>query len=65
MPHLVNERKGFLAICFISLAIYTLTRIKLFATPVLVSEKGLALLILAIVLLISGFVLVAKAIQRV
>jgi hypothetical protein len=65
MPHLVNERKGSLAICIISLAIYTFTQIKLFATPVLVSEKGLALLILAIVLLISGFVLVAKAIQRV
>lgn len=65
MPHLVNERKAMLAISFISLAILTLTQVKLFAAPVLVSEKGLGLLLLAIVLLASGFVLVTKAIRRV
>jgi hypothetical protein len=65
MPHLVNERKALLAFCFISLAILTLTQIQLFATPVRVSEKGLGLLLLAMVLLASGMVLGAKAIRRV
>lgn len=65
MPHLVNERKALLAIGFISLAILILTQINLFAAPVLVSEKGLGLLLLSMILLTSGFVLVAKAIRRV
>lgn len=65
MPHLVNETKALLAICFISLSILTLTQIKLFAAPVLVSEKGLGLLLLAMMLLACGMVLVAKAIRRV
>jgi hypothetical protein len=65
MPHLVNEKKALLAIGFISLAILILTRVKLFAAPVLVSEKGLGLLLLAMVLLAGGFVLAAKGIRRV
>jgi drug/metabolite transporter (DMT)-like permease len=65
MPHLINEKKAFLAICFISVAILMLAQIKLFAAPVLDSEKGLGLLLLAIILLASGFVLVTKAIRRV
>ncbi len=65
MPHLVNERKALFAICLISLAIFTLNQIKLFAAPILVSEKGLGLLLLAMMLLASGIVLVAKAIRRV
>lgn len=65
MPHLVNERKALLAVCFISLAIFSITQIKLVAAPVLVSEKGLGLLFLSMVLLVSGSVLVAKAIRGV
>lgn len=65
MPHLVNERKALLALCLIGLGILVLTQIKLFAAPVLVFEKGLGLLLLAMALLISGSVLVVKAIRRV
>ena len=65
MPHLLHERKAFLALCCIGLGILVLTQVKLFGTPVLVSEKGLGLLLLSMVLLVSGSVLVAKAIRRV
>lgn len=65
MSHLVNERKGLLALCLISLGIFLLSQSKLFAAPVLVSEKGLGLLLLSVVLMVSGSVLVAKAIHRV
>jgi len=64
MRHLVNERKAILAICFIACGILVLTQVKLFAAPVLVSEKSLGLLLLALVLLTSGCLLIAKAIQR-
>lgn len=64
MTHLVNERKVLLAVCLISLGVLILTQIKLFAAPVVVSEKGLGLLLLVVVLLVSGFVLVAKAIRK-
>jgi hypothetical protein len=65
MRHVINERKVFLAICFIGLGILLLTQLKLFAAPVVVSEKGLGLLLLAMVFLVSGSVLVAKAIRRI
>ena len=65
MLHLVNERKALWALCFIGFGILALTEIKLFAAPVMVSEKGLGLLLLALVLLVSGFVLIAKAIRKV
>lgn len=64
MASLVNERKVLMAICLISLGVLILTQIKLFAAPVVVSEKGLGLLLLVVVLLVSGFVLVAKAIRK-
>lgn len=65
MPHLVNERKALLALCLIGLGTLVLTQLKLFAAPVLVSEKGLGLLLLSGVLLVSGAVLAAKAIRSV
>lgn len=65
MAHLVNERKVLLAVCFIGLGVLILSQTKLFAAPVVVSEKGLGLLLLVVVLLVSGFVLFAKAIRKV
>ena len=64
MPHLVNERKVLLAVCLISLGVLILTQIKLFTAPVVISEKGLGLLFMVVVLLVCGFVLVAKAIRK-
>jgi hypothetical protein len=65
MHHLINERKVLLALCYIGLGVFVLTEMDLFARPVQVSEKGLAILLLAIVLFLSGFVLVTKAIRKV
>ena len=65
MSHLVNERKALLALCLIGLGLLVLTQIKLFIKPVLASEKGMGLLLLAIVLLVSGTVLATKAIRRI
>lgn len=65
MQHLINERKALLALVLISLGALLLIQTKLFAVPVLVSEKGLALLLLALVLFIGGAVAAAKAIRKV
>ena len=65
MRHLVNERKALLAVCCIGIGSLLLIQTKLFATPVLVSEKGLVFLLLALTLVVSGFVLIAKAIHKV
>jgi hypothetical protein len=65
MQHLINERKALLALVLISLGALLLIQIKLFAVSVLVSEKGLALLLLALVLFIGGAVTAAKAIRKV
>lgn len=65
MPHLVNERKALWAICFIGLGMLVLARVKLFPAPVLVSEKSLGLLLLAIVLVIGGSVLAIQAVRKV
>ena len=65
MPHLINERKLLLAVCLIGLGVLILSRTKLFAAPVVVSEKGLGLLLLVVVLVVSGFVLIGKAIRKV
>ena len=64
MRHLVNERKALLALCLLGLGLLVLSQIKLFIKPVLASEKGMGLLAVAMVLLISGTVLAAKAIRR-
>jgi hypothetical protein len=65
MPHFVNEKKALLALALISLGILILTQTKLFAAPIIISEKGLGLLLLSMALLIIGSRLIAKAIRRV
>ncbi len=65
MQHSVNERKGLLALAFIVLAIFVFAQAKLFSAPVLVSENGLGLLVLSVVLVVIGSVFATKSIRRV
>jgi hypothetical protein len=64
MPHRVNERRVLLGLASISLAVFLFAKAKLFPAPVLVSEKGLGLLFLALLLLVGGFLLVTKAVKK-
>jgi hypothetical protein len=64
MPQRVNERRIFLGLALISLAVFLVAKVRLSPTSVLISEKGLGLLFLALLLLVSGFLLVTKAISK-
>jgi hypothetical protein len=64
MPQRVNERRIFLGLALISLAVFLVAKVRLSPTSVLISEKGLGLLFLALLLLVSGFLLVTKAIRK-
>lgn len=64
MRHLVSERKLLIAALFICLGMLVLSQVMLFASPVLVSEKDLALLLVAVVLLIIGVKQVIKTVKR-
>jgi hypothetical protein len=65
MRHLVSELKLLIAALFICLGMLFLSQVMLFASPVLVSEKDLGLLILAVVLLAIGVKQVIKAVKRI
>lgn len=65
MRHLVSERKLLLAAVLISIGLLLFSQVTLISDPVLVSEKGLALLLLSIVLLTIGVVQVVKTVTRI
>ena len=65
MPRLVNEKKGLLALVLFSLGIFIFYRTELFAAPVRISEKGLGGIILSILLLVTGILVITRAIRKV
>lgn len=65
MRYFVSEKKMLLALLLIGAGIVLLTQMTLFAMPVVISEKGLLLGALALVLFISGFIQAAKGIRKV
>jgi hypothetical protein len=64
MPQRINERRILLGLALISLAVFLFAKARLYPTYLLISEKGLGLLFLALLLLVSGFLLVTKAIKK-
>lgn len=64
MQHLFPERKLFLAAILICLGMLCLSQVMLFSAQVFVSEKDLALFVLALALLWIGVAQVIKAVRR-
>ncbi|MBD0297218.1 MAG: hypothetical protein ICV84_18820 [Flavisolibacter sp.] len=64
MRYLVSERKLGLAILSFALGIFLATKASLFASPVLVSEKGLLFIILAIGLIVSSVFIAVRSIRK-
>jgi hypothetical protein len=65
MRYLVSERKLGLAILSFASAIFLVTKASLFVSPVLVSEKNLLLLILAIGLIAGSVYFAFRSVQKV
>jgi hypothetical protein len=65
MRHLVSERMIGLAVLIFVIGIFLVSQAFLFARPVLVSEKGLLLLILGIGLILSGVFVAVRSIRKV
>jgi hypothetical protein len=65
MPIRISERKLLAAIVLFAISLYTLLKVKLIATPVYVSEKGIVIVAGAIVILIVGLRLFKTAISEV
>ena len=65
MRHMVSERKLLLAAVLISIGLLLFSQVTLISDPLLVSEKGLALLVLALILLTVGVVQVVKTVTRI
>jgi len=64
MRHLVSERKLLLAAVLISIGLLLFSQLTLFSDPVLVSEKGIAFLVLSLALLGIGVAQVVKAVRQ-
>jgi len=62
---MVSERKLLLAAVLISIGLLLFSQVTLISDPLLVSEKGLALLVLALILLTVGVVQVVKTVTRI
>ncbi len=65
MRYLVSERKALLAVFFICIGIILFSQASLFSTPVLLSEKALLQIVLALVLFVNGVIQASKAIRKV
>jgi hypothetical protein len=65
MRHLVSELKLLLAAVFICLGMLFLTQVVLISDTTLISEKGIAFLLLAFVFLALGVMQVVKAVKRI
>lgn len=62
---MISERKLLLAAALICIGLLLFSQVTLFSDPVPISEKGLAFLLLAIVLLTIGVVQVIKTVRRI
>ena len=65
MRYLVSEFRVLLSILSLALGIFLITKTALFADPVLVSEKGLLLLVLSLGLLVCGGFLAIRSVRKV
>ena len=65
MQHLVSERKLLLAAVLISIGLLLFSQITLISDPALLSQKGLAFLVLSLALLTIGVVQVVKTVRRI
>ena len=65
MPIRISERKLLLGIVLFAISLYTLFAVKLIATPVYVSEKGVLLTVAAVALLIAGVRVYKSAVREV
>jgi hypothetical protein len=65
MPIRISERKLLSGIVLFAIGLYTLFKVKLIATPVYVSEKGILIAACAIVILILALRLFRSAVKEV
>jgi hypothetical protein len=65
MRHLISERMIGLAVLICVIGVILISQAFLFARPVLVSEKGLLLLIVAIGLIVSNVFVAVRSVRKV
>ena len=65
MRYVISERKIALAVLIFAIGIILISQASLFASPVLVSEKSLLLIILGVALIVSSVLIGVRAVRKI